>query len=160
MKRIHHSMLLRLVCHLLLSNMINLNLRTWTNFQLYRTLSRCLQWGGFDAWSVASNECPSTKWSPSCKFSQSSSRYWTIQYERIYFFSKAGTKQLFLFETVTNTLAGDVKWDELYPDVNSAPFFNYVLQDVPSITNYSTSSIRDPPTAERRYLKRRQNTVQ
>jgi hypothetical protein len=123
---------------------------------MFETFSYCYQWGGFDAWSVASNACPTVEWSPSCKFSQSSLTYWTIQFERLYFFSKAGTKQLFLFEVITNDMAGDAKWEGLYPDGTKAPMLKNMLEDPISITN--SSVIENPPVVEKRYLKRRVDT--
>jgi hypothetical protein len=86
----------------------------------HNALHLFLQWGGFDAWSIASYDCPSTPWSPSCLESESSWHQWAIQNEKIYFFQNTGTRTSFLNKLEDNIMVGDAKWDAIRSKSGSA----------------------------------------
>lgn len=104
---------------------------TWMRFVIYfhinvllphnaRSLHVFLQWGGFDALSIASYDCQSTLWSPSCLESESSWQHWEIEDEKIYFFRNSGSRTLFVHKLEENIMAGNAKWDVICSKSGSA----------------------------------------
>jgi hypothetical protein len=59
-------------------------------------------------------------WSSDCLGPSGNWKYWTIKNEKIYFFFKSDPKGKFLDGIEQNILAGDIRWNDWFPDIHEA----------------------------------------
>jgi len=72
------------------------------------------QYGGFCAWAVAGESCPSYAWSDTCMGPSGVASSWTIRNDKIYFFYDSGAKSTFVEDTDNNIAYGDSRWSSWF----------------------------------------------
>lgn len=78
------------------------------------------QFGGFCAWGMAEEICPTYPWSPTCLGPSGDWGEWTIYNSKLYFFLKATPKEYFLSgDTQSFVDDGNSRWTTWFPDGNA-----------------------------------------
>jgi len=73
------------------------------------------QYGGYCAWGVAGETCPTYPWAADCLGPNGNWGHWTIQNQRLYFFFKAEAKAKFMNDPSTWIASGNTRWGSWYP---------------------------------------------
>jgi len=80
------------------------------------------QYGGFCAWGIAGEFCPSFPWAANCLGPNGNWGHWTIQNQRLFFFYKDDAKSMFLQDPSSWIASADERWKNWYPRVEDEPF--------------------------------------
>lgn len=73
------------------------------------------QWGGFCAYGISSEFCPSYPWSRDCMGPTVSINHWTVYKGKLYFFLYSEAKKAFMADIDNKIAVGNERWASLFP---------------------------------------------
>jgi len=100
------------------------------------------QFGGFCAWGIGGEFCPSYSWAADCLGPSGDWGKWTVHNEKLYFFFKDEAKEKFAADPDTYAAYGEQRWGEWFPSDESVKYSTkcFVSPDSDSTIPASSSS--------------------
>jgi len=77
------------------------------------------QFGGFCAWGVGGEFCPTYPWAANCLGPSGNWGHWTIQNNKLYFFYKAEAKEKFVADATLYASSGELRWSQWFGETSN-----------------------------------------
>lgn len=79
------------------------------------------QFGGFCAWGVGGEFCPTYPWAADCLGPSGNWGHWTIQENKLFFFYKEEAKEKFTADVTLYAASGALRWSEWFTSDSATP---------------------------------------